>query len=107
VFGTRSNGREFLERKRDYRPTWNLTVTEEVAGDRPVKLRFKNLEFTRFVFPGNYYPVTVATRLVETQSALSFTVLTDRAQVVCARGRVDFLHPFWSICIRENDTCVW
>ena len=30
---TDSNGREFLERKLDYRPTWDLVQYEEVAGN--------------------------------------------------------------------------
>ncbi|XP_064135965.1 lysosomal alpha-mannosidase-like [Loxodonta africana] len=32
-FYTDSNGREILERRRDYRPTWNLNQTEPVAGN--------------------------------------------------------------------------
>lgn len=39
TFYTDSNGREYLKRVRDFRPTWNLTVTEPVSG--------------------NYYPLTV------------------------------------------------
>ena len=32
------NGREVLERTRDYRPTWNYTVVETVSGNYyPVK----------------------------------------------------------------------
>ena len=38
TFYTDSNGREYLKRVRDVRPTWNLTVTEPVSG--------------------NYYPLT-------------------------------------------------
>ncbi len=37
-FYTDSNGREYLKRVRDFRPTWNLTITEPVSG--------------------NYYPLT-------------------------------------------------
>ncbi|CAF1686906.1 unnamed protein product, partial [Adineta ricciae] len=33
VFFTDSNGREFQRRQRDYRPTWNYTVTEPVSGN--------------------------------------------------------------------------
>ena len=40
TFYTDANGREMLRRVRDERPTWNLNVTQPVAG--------------------NYYPVTSA-----------------------------------------------
>lgn len=40
TFHTDANGREFQRRVRDYRPTWDLNVTQPVAG--------------------NYYPVTAA-----------------------------------------------
>ncbi|XP_045405914.1 lysosomal alpha-mannosidase isoform X2 [Lemur catta] len=58
VFYTDSNGREILERRRDYRPTWNLNQTEPVAG--------------------NYYPVN--TRIYITDGKVQLTVLTDRSQ---------------------------
>ena len=32
-FYTDSNGRQMLKRKRDYRPTWKLNVTEPVSGN--------------------------------------------------------------------------
>ena len=32
-FYTDANGREVLERTRDYRPTWNYTVVETVSGN--------------------------------------------------------------------------
>ena len=32
-FYTDANGREVLERKRDYRPSWNYTVYESVSGN--------------------------------------------------------------------------
>ena len=47
TFFTDSNGREFQLRKRDYRPTWNYTITEPVSG--------------------NYYPMTTAVRLEDQQ----------------------------------------
>jgi len=53
-----SNGREMLLRKRDFRPTWNLTQTEPVAG--------------------NYYPVTSA--LAIRDARVQLTVLTDATQ---------------------------
>ena len=38
TFYTDANGREYLRRKIDWRPTWKLNVTEPIAG--------------------NYYPIT-------------------------------------------------
>jgi alpha-mannosidase len=58
TFYTDSNGREFLRRQRDYRPTWPLEVNEPIAG--------------------NYYPVNAAIYL-EDQDA-SFSILTDRTR---------------------------
>jgi hypothetical protein len=58
TFYTDSNGREFLRRQRDYRPTWTLEVNEPIAG--------------------NYYPVNAAIYL-EDQDA-SFSILTDRTR---------------------------
>ncbi|XP_042526495.1 lysosomal alpha-mannosidase isoform X3 [Dipodomys spectabilis] len=57
-FYTDSNGREILERRRDYRPTWKLNQTEPVAG--------------------NYYPVN--SRIYITDGVTQLTVLTDRSQ---------------------------
>ncbi|XP_032121730.1 lysosomal alpha-mannosidase isoform X5 [Sapajus apella] len=57
-FYTDSNGREILERRRDYRPTWKLNQTEPMAG--------------------NYYPVN--TRIYITDGNMQLTVLTDRSQ---------------------------
>uniref|UniRef100_A0A669QX83 Alpha-mannosidase n=1 Tax=Phasianus colchicus TaxID=9054 RepID=A0A669QX83_PHACC len=57
-FYTDSNGRQILERRRNYRPTWNLTQTEPVAG--------------------NYYPVN--TRIFIKDDKVQLTVLTDRSQ---------------------------
>ncbi|XP_053440988.1 lysosomal alpha-mannosidase isoform X2 [Nycticebus coucang] len=57
-FYTDSNGREILERRRNYRPTWDLNQTEEVAG--------------------NYYPVN--SRIYITDGQVQLTVLTDRSQ---------------------------
>ncbi|KAM6216790.1 lysosomal alpha-mannosidase [Rhynchocyon petersi] len=57
-FYTDSNGREMLERRRDYRPTWKLKQTEAVAG--------------------NYYPVN--SRIYITDGNMQLTVLTDRSQ---------------------------
>uniref|UniRef100_A0ABM5FLY9 Alpha-mannosidase n=1 Tax=Pogona vitticeps TaxID=103695 RepID=A0ABM5FLY9_9SAUR len=58
LFYTDSNGREILERRRDYRATWNLSQTEPVAG--------------------NYYPVN--SRIYIKDKKVQLTVLTDRSQ---------------------------
>lgn len=58
LFYTDSNGREILERRRDYRLTWKLNQTEPVAG--------------------NYYPVN--SRIYITDGNMQLTVLTDRSQ---------------------------
>lgn len=58
TFFTDSNGREFLKRKRNSRPTWDLNVFEPVAG--------------------NYYPVNAAIYLEDKENALA--VVTDRTQ---------------------------
>ena len=60
LFYTDSNGRELLERKRDYRPTWDLEVNEPVSG--------------------NYYPVTSKIVIRDTVKAQELAVLNDRAQ---------------------------
>ena len=57
LFYTDANGREMQERKRNYRPTWKLNITEPVAG--------------------NYYPVN--SRMYIKDSAKQLTVLTDRS----------------------------
>ncbi|NXI19195.1 MA2B1 mannosidase, partial [Irena cyanogastra] len=57
-FYTDSNGRQVLQRRRDYRPTWNLSQSEPVAG--------------------NYYPVN--TRIFIKDEKVQLTVLTDRSQ---------------------------
>ena len=54
IFYTDANGREVLERKRDYRPTWNYTVLENVSG--------------------NYYPVVSRIWIKDNQKQM--TVLT-------------------------------
>ena len=55
---TDSNGRDMLHRKRNWRPSWNLSQTEEIAG--------------------NYYPINSAIAIKDGFSQL--TVLVDRAQ---------------------------
>jgi len=55
---TDSNGRDMLLRKRDWRPSWNLSQTEKIAG--------------------NYYPINSAIAIKDGSSQL--TLLVDRAQ---------------------------
>ena len=57
-FFTDSNGRAFLQRIRNQRPSWNLTVHEPVAG--------------------NFYPVNAAIYLQDLNT--SFSVVVDRSQ---------------------------
>jgi hypothetical protein len=58
VFYTDSNAREFQRRTRDYRPTWDLSLREPVAG--------------------NYYPVNAAIYIEDSNASLA--VLVDRSQ---------------------------
>ncbi|CAF1134082.1 unnamed protein product [Adineta steineri] len=55
---TDANGREVLQRIRNYRPTYNYTITEPVSG--------------------NYYPVNSRIWINETNR--QFTILTDRSE---------------------------
>lgn len=57
LFYTDANGREVKERKRDYRATWDLKVTEPVSG--------------------NYYPVNSRIFIKDTSAQL--TIMTDRS----------------------------
>eukprot|EP00208_Stichococcus_sp_RCC1054_P002016 CAMPEP_0206142692 /NCGR_PEP_ID=MMETSP1473-20131121/17914_1 /ASSEMBLY_ACC=CAM_ASM_001109 /TAXON_ID=1461547 /ORGANISM="Stichococcus sp, Strain RCC1054" /LENGTH=1182 /DNA_ID=CAMNT_0053537795 /DNA_START=217 /DNA_END=3765 /DNA_ORIENTATION=+ len=59
-FSTDSNGREMLERVRDFRPTWKLNNTGDAASS-------------------NYYPLTTAIEIAEPGRA-ALAVLVDRAQ---------------------------
>ncbi|KAM4611334.1 lysosomal alpha-mannosidase [Polymixia lowei] len=58
IFYTDSNGREVLQRKKDFRPTWNLKQSEPIAG--------------------NYYPVNSRAYIKDDNDQL--TVVTDRSQ---------------------------
>jgi len=57
-FYTDSNGRDFQERRRNYRPTWDLELHEPVAG--------------------NYYPVNAAIYIEDDNASLA--LLVDRSQ---------------------------
>ncbi|XP_063226976.1 lysosomal alpha-mannosidase-like [Bacillus rossius redtenbacheri] len=59
-FHTDSNGRELLKRKRDYRASWDVNITQPVAG--------------------NYYPVSSRIVIRDKKAGLEMAVLTDRAQ---------------------------
>ncbi|CAF5197906.1 unnamed protein product, partial [Rotaria magnacalcarata] len=58
LFYTDANGREMIERKRDYRPSWNYTVYESVSG--------------------NYYPIPSRVWIKDNQRQM--TILTDRSE---------------------------
>ncbi|XP_071359928.1 lysosomal alpha-mannosidase [Trachinotus anak] len=58
IFYTDSNGREVLQRKKDFRPTWNLKQSEPIAG--------------------NYYPINSRAYIKDDVDQL--TVVTDRSQ---------------------------
>ncbi|XP_035227790.1 lysosomal alpha-mannosidase-like isoform X2 [Stegodyphus dumicola] len=60
LFYTDSNGREMVLRKRNYRPTWTLNLTEPVSG--------------------NYYPVNSRIFIQDKKARRQFTVLSDRSQ---------------------------
>lgn len=60
VFYTDSNGREMLERTRNFRPTWDIEINETESS--------------------NYYPVTSRIVIKDQEKKLEFAVLTDRAQ---------------------------
>ena len=71
VWYTDSNGREFQKRVRSFRPTWNLTEHEFVAG--------------------NYYPVNAASYMEDDQASVA--IVTDRSQGVgsLADGSLEFM----------------
>lgn len=60
IFFTDSNGREVLKRRLNYQPTYQVTVTEPVAG--------------------NYYPVNSFAYIEDGTAKRRFVVLNDRAQ---------------------------
>lgn len=58
TFYTDSNGREMLQRLRNHRDTWNVKLSEKIAG--------------------NYYPVTAKIAIEDDESRMA--LLNDRAQ---------------------------
>ncbi|KAL3200176.1 hypothetical protein MRX96_043588 [Rhipicephalus microplus] len=59
IFYTDSNGREIIQRRLNYRPTWNVNIQEPVAG--------------------NYYPVNSRIYIADPTEKVQFTMLTDRS----------------------------
>ena len=59
ILYTDSNGREFMKRQRNFRPTWDLEVFEPVAG--------------------NFYPVNAAL-YIQDNAGVAIAVATDRSQ---------------------------
>lgn len=57
---TDSNSRQMLHRRYDYRPSWNFSNSESVAG--------------------NYYPITSRAFIRDSRSDIQFTVFVDRAE---------------------------
>ncbi|XP_047001000.1 lysosomal alpha-mannosidase-like [Schistocerca americana] len=60
TFYTDSNGREMIQRRVNYRPTWDYVVEEPVSG--------------------NYYPITSKIVIKDENKGLEMAVLNDRAQ---------------------------
>ena len=60
IFYTDANGREMIKRVRDFRETWKLNQSEEVAG--------------------NYYPVNSRIYLRDEKAGNQITLMTDRSQ---------------------------
>jgi lysosomal alpha-mannosidase len=60
VFFTDANGRQVLKRVRNFRPTWNYTITEPTSG--------------------NYYPVNSRIFICDEKQDIQMTVLNDRSQ---------------------------
>lgn len=59
-FYTDANGREMILRTKNFRPTWDLELSEPVAG--------------------NYYPVNSRIMLTDTKANAAFVVMIDRSQ---------------------------
>lgn len=59
VFYTDSNGREFMERKYNFRPTWDLKVFEPISG--------------------NYYPLSTSMFIKDEKANVQLSILPDRS----------------------------
>jgi len=73
TFFTDSNGREMIERRKNFRPTWKLNQSEEVAG--------------------NYFPINSRAFIKDSKTQL--TILTDRSQggASLANGFLEIMVP--------------
>eukprot|EP01121_Diplochlamys_sp_Union-15-3_P011954 TRINITY_DN3519_c0_g1_i4.p1 TRINITY_DN3519_c0_g1~~TRINITY_DN3519_c0_g1_i4.p1 ORF type:complete len:964 (+),score=220.79 TRINITY_DN3519_c0_g1_i4:163-2892(+) len=60
TFWTDSQGLELQKRIKDFRPDWNLTITEPIAS--------------------NFYPVDAIISIQDTTKSLQFSILTDRSR---------------------------
>ena len=74
---TDANGREFQERLKNYRRTWDLRNGN--GESEPVS--------------GNYYPITAGAYIKDANKGLQLTVLTDRSQggASLASGQLEFM----------------
>eukprot|EP00521_Asterionellopsis_glacialis_P017327 CAMPEP_0195302294 /NCGR_PEP_ID=MMETSP0707-20130614/30840_1 /TAXON_ID=33640 /ORGANISM="Asterionellopsis glacialis, Strain CCMP134" /LENGTH=1068 /DNA_ID=CAMNT_0040365501 /DNA_START=82 /DNA_END=3288 /DNA_ORIENTATION=- len=70
-FYTDSNGREFLQRRRSFRPSWDLQETEFVSG--------------------NYYPVNAAAYIEGDKAALAVVVDRSQGASSLADGCLEFM----------------
>lgn len=73
LFYTDSNSREFMERKYNYRPTWELEVYEPVSG--------------------NYYPTSTSMYIKDEAADVQLSLLTDRslAAASLANGQMEMM----------------
>ena len=81
---TDSNGREFQQRIRNYRPTWNLTVTEPVAC--------------------NFFPVTSSVWMADRQAALVLSVDRSEGASSLADGQLELMLHRRTLRSDDGDT---
>ena len=90
---TDSNGREMIERKRDYRPTWDLDVVDEKEARNyfPGLLFFFFLSLSLFIDYQYFYKVNAAATIKDSNAQLS--VVIDRSEGVAslADGEMEFM----------------
>ncbi|GAB6018759.1 mannosidase alpha class, variant 3 [Chamberlinius hualienensis] len=60
IFYTDANGRQIIQRIRDYRPSWNLSLAENISG--------------------NYYPINSRIYIQDLNQDSQLTVMTDRSE---------------------------
>lgn len=73
LFYTDSNGRDMIERQRNFRPTYNYTDDDPITG--------------------NYYPVTSRIMLRDLKKNLDFAIVNDRSQGGSSRrdGQIELM----------------